>query len=46
MGFSVFRICMTILICLFLLTLFLVPSAYLDRFSLIQTEQADEGRTE
>lgn len=33
MGFSVFRICMTILICLFLLTLFLVPSAYLDRFS-------------
>ena len=32
MGFTVFRSCMTVLICLFLLMLFLVPSAYLDRF--------------
>ena len=33
MGFSVFRTCMTILICLFLLLLFLLPSAILERFS-------------
>lgn len=38
MGFTVFRSCMTFLICLFLLLLFLLPSSYLDRFYI----QADE----
>ncbi len=32
MGFTVFRTVMTILICCFLGLLFLLPSAYLDRF--------------
>ena len=33
MGFTVFRVCMTVLICLLLLALFLFPSQYLTRFS-------------
>ena len=33
MGFSVFRACMTALICLLLLGLFIFPSQYLVRFS-------------
>ena len=33
MGFTVFRVCMTILICLFLLLLFLLPSAVLRQFA-------------
>ena len=33
MGFTVFRACMTVLICLLLLALFLFPSQYLTRFS-------------
>lgn len=32
MGFTVFRAGMTVLICVFLLALFIVPSAYLARF--------------
>lgn len=32
MGFGIFRIVMTITICCFLVMLFLLPSAYLDRF--------------
>ena len=33
MGFTVFRTVMTILICCFLLLLFVLPSAYLKAFS-------------
>lgn len=33
MGFSIFRTAATILICIFLILLFVLPSAYLDRFS-------------
>ena len=44
MGFTVFRVCMTILICLLLLAMFLFPSQYLTRFSDAAFETIDTAK--